>query len=345
MKRVFTAISLILGLWEFAHAGEVWKSFELRYYSPTQAANGETDFRGETEVFDTQQRIDYLRTYERVAGRFFQNPDWDQLVVRDEEAKGVLATIKPQPLPEVRDRVRLRTWRWLGFKPGIIEEETVAIEQWEAFPEARVEDGRLFLGNTTLEHTFDRQTWRFMLRWTVSVGDFRNQTFCVGKAFETGFLSDGSVFYEGREGRTVIGPYQPDTDYTFEADIDLQNGGFNLRINESQIADFVPTGSNRPVDKLEIISEGALILKSLYGEGYTKTVFTEDTNSRDVPYTVTILANEDFIVRPDIKGWTRLGYDDSGWETCELPHPHGGQRFQGESLYLRKRVQTGDFTV
>jgi hypothetical protein len=338
-------ICLTLGFLNWAHAGEVWNSFELRYHSPAPAANGETDFRGETEVFDTAQRIDYLTTYEKVAGEYFKNPDWDQLVVPDEEAKSVLATIKPQPMPEVRNRVPLRTWRWLGFKQGILEKERTALEQWQAYPETRIEDGSLIIGKTSLKHSFEKQRWRFRLRWTVSVGDVNNRTFRIGNAFETGFLSDGSLFYEDKEGRQPVGLYEPNRDYIFETDVDLENGGFNLSINGREVAGFRPTASNRPVDELEIVSEGALTLKSLYGEGYAKAVFTEDTNSRDVPYTVTILVNEDFIVRPDIKGWSEPEYDDSGWETCELPYPHGGERFKGESLYLRKNVKSGNFGV
>jgi hypothetical protein len=90
------------------------RSMELRYYSEIPEANGVTDFRGSTEVFSTDQRIDYLKTYERLAGQFFNNPNWDKKVVTDEEAKERLSAIKPQPLPEVRKRIPLGTWKWLA---------------------------------------------------------------------------------------------------------------------------------------------------------------------------------------------------------------------------------------
>ncbi|MFW5944904.1 MAG: hypothetical protein ACOCTU_06555, partial [Bacteroidota bacterium] len=39
---------------------EISKSFELRYLSDNPEANGETDFKGETAVFDTEQRVNFL---------------------------------------------------------------------------------------------------------------------------------------------------------------------------------------------------------------------------------------------------------------------------------------------
>lgn len=345
MKRIQTAIFLTLGIWISANAGEVWKSFELRYFSHSAEANGETDFRGETEVFDTAQRIEYLRTYERLAGQFFQNPNWDQLVVPDEEAKAVLAGIKPQPLPLVRSRIPLQTWRWLGFREGIREEEIAALAQWEANPQATVKDGHLHVGETALQHSFEQQSWRFLIRWNASLNEYGNASFSVGDALRTGFSSDGKLFFDCADGRTFVGPYETNTDYIFELDVDLEGNGFNLRINGTTVAAFAPLASSRSVDLLEIISDGGLIVKSVYGEGYSQAHFTEDTNSRDVPYYVTTLIDEDFTVRPDIEGWNEQGYDDSAWGVCDLPHPHGGERFKGESLYLRKVVNPGGFAV
>lgn len=327
------------------HAEVVWNSFELRYNSKLPAANGETDFRGETEIFDTAQRIEYLKTYERLAGRYFENPNWNQRVVGEEEAEEVLATIKPQPMPAVRERRHLRQWRWLGFKEGIVEKEKAAVELWEAFPGTKLYAGNLLVGETSLKHHFDEQAWRFMLRWVVSVDAFRDSLFSIGNALKMGFLRDGTLFYESRDGRSVVGRYDLQTDYTFEVDVDLEHRGFNLRINGRVVADFVAIDPSPPIDGFELSSGGELTLKSLYGEGYTQAKFTGDTNSRDVPYAVTTLLDEDFVVRPDIRGWTEPGYDDSAWGTCQLPYPHGGERFKGESLYLRKRVLIGAYEV
>ena len=50
------------------------KSFELRYYQNNPAANGETDFHGETAVFNTEQRIEFLSRYAEYAKDFFDDP-------------------------------------------------------------------------------------------------------------------------------------------------------------------------------------------------------------------------------------------------------------------------------
>ena len=106
------------------------RSFELRYFTPDSKANGETDFKGETEYFNTDQRIDYLQAYERIAGEFFANKNWDQLVIDDQEAREIAAGIKPQPLPSVRQRVLLEEWKMLGSKPGKREAEQSQLEWW-----------------------------------------------------------------------------------------------------------------------------------------------------------------------------------------------------------------------
>ena len=47
------------------------KSFELRYFSNDSKANGETDFKGETQVFDTDQRVEFLKHYADFSKQFF----------------------------------------------------------------------------------------------------------------------------------------------------------------------------------------------------------------------------------------------------------------------------------
>jgi hypothetical protein len=318
---------------------------ELRYYSEIPEANGVTDFRGSTEVFSTDQRIDYLKTYEQLAGQFFDNPDWDQKVVTDEEAKDRLAAIKPQPLPEVRKRIPLSTWKWMGFKPGIIEKDETSLAAWSKYPGVQVRDESLHVEQTELTHAIPAQAWRFMMRWQATMKNPGEASFQIGATFEAGFSSDGSLFYEGQDGKVSAGAYEPGKTYQFMVDVDLENGGFNLYIDGQKTADFVPTKSTDPVNTFGIKSTGGLVVDNLYGDGYVKTVFTDNTNSRDVPFSIDTIIDENFSVRPDIQGWSQAGYDDSEWATCELPYPHGGQRFKGESLYLRKEVSLGDFTA
>ena len=93
------------------HAQSISESFELRYFSNDEKANGETDFKGETAVFDTETRVDFLKHYADYAKHFFNDPQLDKLVVTDQEVDSVFRKIKPQPQPEVRKRVRLNQWK------------------------------------------------------------------------------------------------------------------------------------------------------------------------------------------------------------------------------------------
>ena len=57
MKRtllLISAFTLAFGL----SAQQQVSTFEMRYYKNDAKANGVTDFHGETEVFDTDQRVD-----------------------------------------------------------------------------------------------------------------------------------------------------------------------------------------------------------------------------------------------------------------------------------------------
>ncbi|MFW5832127.1 MAG: hypothetical protein ACOCVA_07725, partial [Prolixibacteraceae bacterium] len=94
------------------------ESFELRYFTNDTAANGETDFKGETEWMDTEQRIRFLGDYAGYASRFFGNPGFNEKIVTEKEVGDVLANLKPRPLTSVRQTIPLNDWKAYGYKPG-----------------------------------------------------------------------------------------------------------------------------------------------------------------------------------------------------------------------------------
>ena len=118
------------------------RSFELRYVTNDEKANGETDFKGSTEWMNTDQRVEYLKKWADYACNFFDDHSLDQLVVSDEEVKTAMNSLKPQPLPEVRNKIPLDKWRWapstIHFKP------------------------------LSDDYKFDMQTWRFRLEMEVN---------------------------------------------------------------------------------------------------------------------------------------------------------------------------------
>ena len=86
------------------------QTFEMRYFTSDVKANGETDFHGETEWMDTEQRVDFLNKYADYASKYWGNPQLDKPLLTDEEVKDVVVSLKPQPLTNVRRTIRLSEW-------------------------------------------------------------------------------------------------------------------------------------------------------------------------------------------------------------------------------------------
>ena len=56
MKKI---LFLLSSLWALSTSGQV-STLETRYFTSDVKANGETDFHGETEWMNLEQRIDFL---------------------------------------------------------------------------------------------------------------------------------------------------------------------------------------------------------------------------------------------------------------------------------------------
>ena len=80
----------------------VSSTFELRYFTNDTLANGETDFKGKTEWMNTDQRINFLSRYAKVASLFFNNPDFNKKIVANSDVDSLLSKIKPQPTTSIR---------------------------------------------------------------------------------------------------------------------------------------------------------------------------------------------------------------------------------------------------
>src|SRR6056297_2150461 len=138
-----TAVLFILPIFLFeisALAQTISESFEVRYFSNNPEADGETDFKGETTVFNTDKRIEYLKKYAEVAKDFFNDPDLDTKVVPGEQLKQALKKIKPQPGPEVRKRIPLKYWKWIGYKDGMKQHEVDELNVWKKNTAVEIQD-------------------------------------------------------------------------------------------------------------------------------------------------------------------------------------------------------------
>ena len=140
MKRLF-----FLAAWSLmaATAGaQTATTFEMRYFTPDAAADGVTDFHGETEWFTTPQRVEVLGKYARYASRFWGDPGLDTPLFGESAVAEALSRIKPQPLTTVRRTIPLEQWRATGYKKG---KEADVAGRWQAWTAAgaRMESGKL----------------------------------------------------------------------------------------------------------------------------------------------------------------------------------------------------------
>lgn len=116
-------------------------SFELRYVTSDVKANGETDFKGATEWMTTDQRVQYLTHWQRYASEFFGDQSLAEQVVTDEEVATAMKQLKPQPLPQVRQKMVLDEWKWAP--------------------------STTHCGALADSYRFDKQTWRFRLEMDI----------------------------------------------------------------------------------------------------------------------------------------------------------------------------------
>lgn len=343
LLALLSCLYVIVCLPARAEEANVSRAFEFRYVSSASNANGETDFKGETAVFTTEERVAFLRQYADYAAEWFGVPKLDQEVVKDDEATAALAKIKPQPLPAVRKRIPLSEWRWLGYRPGENAEHRAALDGWSRMEGVTVQGGVLrFEKNARVRRELEPQSWRMAIQWDVRAPRGVGAAFrlCDGDDTVTtvGLDARGRV-YHSSEGKRYDGPaWQPDRWHSFKLEIDFTADRYNFYVDGALAADFVPLENPAArLDSLVIEAGAGVSLDNLWGVG-----FAPNKHPREL-YTIKTFIDEDFQLKPEPAGWQEPSYDDSGWETTRLPHAHGGERNATQDLYLRCTVAVKDF--
>lgn len=290
------------------------KNFEMRFVSGDRDANGETDFKGDTSTLNTQQRIDYLNAYAKHISGYAEDFSLDEQIVTMEEAKERLRSIKPQPQPQVRKRIALREWKWVGCREG--DEEKTHISG---------------LGKTAVA----RQDWRCFLEWELLDGaDYCDCEFSFGAAAVVGFDEKKRPYYISDGERRTL-----DADIRvckLKLELDFVYRKWNLYLNDRLCADFVDFADRDTAEVSDFTAQipgSRRVISKIWGTGYHH----QEGNAFE-PYTIETFVDEDFRETPDMDGWNRPGYDDSRWETAELPIVHGGERYAGQDIYMRKEV-------
>lgn len=290
------------------------KNFEMRFISNDPKANGETDFKGDTSTLTTQQRIDYLNAYAQKIPAYAEDFSLDEQIVSMEEAKERLRCIKPQPGPKVRKRIALEEWKWIGYREG--EEEKAHI------PGAG-------------EVQIPRQDWRCFLEWEFEAGgNYADCEFLLGAAAVAGFDEKKQPYYITNSEKHWIDAGAEVRKLKLELDFVYRK--WNLYLNDRLYADFVDFSDPEAAEVSGFTSQipdDRKVLAGIWGVGYQR----QEGNDFE-PYTIETFVDEDFQSAVSVKGWNRTDYDDSRWTTAALPIVHGGERYAGQDIYLRKEI-------
>lgn len=284
-------------------------NLELRIFSQDEKANGETDFKGETSTLSTKQRVEFLEKYARALDDFYPELSLYREVASLKEAKEILDRVKPQPNPTVRKRICLDEWKWTGYS---------AYKKKSVPPTGRI--------------PIPEQDFRCLLEYVPKDNIF---SVFMGEAAKAG-INEAGVFYYISDGDCFfIENTEPIQKITYELDFVYRK--WNLYLNDRLKADFVPFSESfaQKADWLEI--QGGLA--DIWGVEYHKL-----TENLFEPFSIHTFIDANERQRPDMNGWMQREYDDTLWEKAILPISHGGERFAGEDLYLRRRVILKELT-
>lgn len=336
MRRLFfsfAALVAVSGLSSASTGAEPvrYTSFEMRGLSSDPKADGETDFKGATAVWSTEERVAFLNAYADYAAARFGAPGLDRKAVTDSEIAARIAAIKPLPLPGVRTTLHLdEGWKQAA---GVSEIRKRRPRPWRDIPGAVVKDGALRLpaGSHALLDLAQSTGWRYEVSWTVG-----GSTDFVGTELRFRFGENplpAAIVHPGR----------------YRLQVDLEGRRAYLSRDGNRVADFpfTPPASGQPAP-LRVVTGAPLALSDLVFIDYVdrrKLVGTKgevvlpggmpSPNKADKqPYEPFVIADDDFRDTPDLTDWTTPNYAAVAWSPATLPCVHGGFREAGEALFL-----------
>lgn len=321
------------------------KSFELRYVTSDTIADGETDFKGSTEYFSTEQRIEYLRNYFSYASSYFSDNSMSKKVVDDSELDSALNKIKPQPLPDVRKKIPLKDWDFITSRIGQDLESINRISSWKRFSGVSLKQGCLSLDKDyKLPISIEEQSWRFNFTALLKGSDYELCFYDSVTSKKVLSIRVGGDYIEyvnnGIKEKIKI----PDTSgfRKLKFEFDLQSGikRYNFYLNNDKIIAFKHLSDTTSccVNKIILSASKNLKVNQFYGVGYH---LTPDIPI-DLPYVYRTYIDENFKSHPSILHWNDPNYEPVGWSKTDLPVSHGSERYAGEDIYLRKHVYIPD---
>lgn len=313
-------------------------TFEMRHFSKDAKANGVTDFHGETEVFDTEQRVEALNNYADYASRFWGDAELNTPMFTDAQVRARVAKIKPQPTTSVRQTISLASWRAYGYKAGKEQAQAQKWQQWSA-EGATISDGRLLLDGASAAPAIEPIDWRFRMKCWLSDNPSQLRVEFAGEqggSILVELSGEKMLVRQGEKSRSVT---CGELDY-FEIYGDLENRRVYVSSAQQTLVEF-PLGEDFG-DKINSFAISAKEGKASIDK-FSLYSFIRNEKTPSMPFITKLHFDEDFNPIPSMAAWAEAAYDDSKWELVSLPAVHGSQSVEGESYYLRTKVKVGDF--
>lgn len=350
------------------------KTYEMMMYDGSERSNGETDFTGETAVFDTEQRVAFLREYASQASDWFDDPSLDQQVVTPEEASRWAASMRQKPEPIVRRRSVLTTMSaatapadssegWKLYYKGVSLEQGELVFRDRDIPPvpcAKYEFGKELHLPSALELEVyidsDYITGERNLHTVGSIGrtiEWRWDTFTVVKLK---FFSTGHVKAFGKNMRQpeirYAGTYEPGGWTKVRIELDWTYKTYRVKIGDQEQIRDIPF--SYPVNGLNnLFFDGGMFPGGLWKarairvwtQAVEEPVEAKETaavvqadggSARQTSGASAVTLAMQAAEEPLPMDWAeQLSFDDSSWEKVQLPHAVGGMAFKDRKLLLR----------
>ncbi|WP_026776103.1 hypothetical protein [Polaribacter sp. Hel_I_88] len=317
-------------------AQTISKSFEIRTFSNSLKANGETDFKGKTSVFSTEERVDFLNTYAKFGKAFWKDKKLNKKVYPLNDALKLLNTLKPQPVPKVRNRLLKDEWLWKGYKVDKEINEKKEFGKWILTDNVKTENEELlFIYKGKLIRDIESQNWRTQLKMDINLLEAKNFKISLDGCAEFGKEASGKYYYVVDGKKKFFTPKTSSGKLTtIKFDLDFTTNRYNFYLQDQLIGDYslYSDSKQKSFSKLIINGQKGLKIDNVHIIGYQR--LTEDPH---YPFSIKTILDEDFSVSTPLGNWNEENFDDSDWSSHILPIVHGGERFKEENLYLRNK--------
>ncbi|MEM1325462.1 MAG: hypothetical protein AAGI23_05885 [Bacteroidota bacterium] len=333
-----------------AQAQVVSRSYEMRYFGDSTSAQGTIGFNGDSTLFTPQERIQYLDQYADFTKFFFQDGDLDQQAVFPADVDKIVSRFKEIPLPEQRQRIELKDWRWKVYDRGRQKTEQAQLAKWSQDPNVILENGQLRTIND-FSYPLDLnngENWRFALQWETNIPKSEERSAFLlldnlgNPVVLMGITSEGECFYKSKIGLPIgVAQFDTDTLINFKLLVDVEAGRFSLFINDEVKADFVRTLTENPVETFFLKLPVGSTLDNLYGMSYERPNINPFEGEFPTPKGRTFLEDR-FELSEELGDLGLINFRDEEWEQIKLP-VQSGDRFRNMDLILRKPLLINNF--